>query len=227
MKIAVIFFHSNILNIYKKRWIIESVNSILNQTFNDFDIFEINYGGDGFSLNELCDFNGHKHYFYNKKLKNHIYAEQFLFDKCKYNYDIIFNTNLDDISYRERFEKELNLYKSGNYDIIYTDIEYIKEVENKDEVFFDLNLRRFKTQKDMSEQILNNNNNVIANPTVLYTSKFLQENNLDVNIPNVNEEDFDLWKRTINKYKFGIVPEILLKYRIHENQISNKIYKFC
>lgn len=221
MKVAVIFFHSNILNLYKKRWIIESVNSILNQTFKDFDIHEINYGGDGFSLGELCDFSNHKHYFYNEKLKNHIYGEQYLFDKCKNDYDIIFNTNLDDISYPERFEKELNLYKSGNYDVVYTDIEYMKEVCDKDEVFFDLNLRRYNTHKDIEYQVLNGHN-VIANPTVLYTKRFLQENKLDLDIYRTNQEDFDLWKRTIRKYNFGIVPEILLKYRIHKNQISNK-----
>lgn len=226
MKIAVIFFHSNILNLYKKRWILESVNSILNQTYIDFDIVEVNYGGDNFSLKELCDFSKHKHYYYSEKMKNNIHAQQFLFDKCKDNYDIIFNTNLDDISYPQRFEKELNLYKSGNYDVVYTDIEYIRDVNDKDEVFLDLNLRKYKEQKDMIEQVLNNHN-VIANPTVSYTGKFLQENRLDVNIYRTDQEDFDLWKRTINKYKFGIVPEILLKYRIHENQISNKIYKFC
>lgn len=221
MKVAVIFFHSNILNLYKKRWIIESVNSILNQTFNDFDIQEINYGGDGFSLSEICDFNNHKHYFYNEKLQNHIYGQQYLFDKCKNEYDIIFNTNLDDISYPERFEKELNLYKSGNFDVVYTDIEYMKEVDDKDEVFYDLNLRKYNTQKLIEEQVLNGHN-VIANPTVSYTKRFLQENKLDLDIYRTNQEDFDLWKRTIKKYNFGIVPEILLKYRIHKNQISNK-----
>lgn len=84
-----------------------------------------------------------------------------------------------------------------------------------------MNLRRYNTHKDIEYQVLNGHN-VIANPTVSYTKKFLQENKLDLDIYRTNQEDFDLWKRTIRKYNFGIVPEILLKYRIHKNQISNK-----
>ena len=51
-KCAVIMFHKNIKKIYDWRWIEKSVNTILDQTITDFDIFEINYGGDDYSLFE-------------------------------------------------------------------------------------------------------------------------------------------------------------------------------
>ena len=52
MKIAVILFHSNIKQLYKQRWIDTCLDSIINQTYNDFTFYEINYGGDGYSVLE-------------------------------------------------------------------------------------------------------------------------------------------------------------------------------
>ena len=49
-KIGIVFFHKNIKNIYKERWIRKSIESILNQTYTDFKIFEVNYGDENSSI---------------------------------------------------------------------------------------------------------------------------------------------------------------------------------
>lgn len=49
-KCAVIFFHKNIQKIYKQHWIDKCVKSVLAQSYHDFDIFEINYGGEEYSV---------------------------------------------------------------------------------------------------------------------------------------------------------------------------------
>ena len=51
-KCAVIFFHKNIQKLYKKRWIDKCIETILNQEKINFDIFEINYGNDDYSIFE-------------------------------------------------------------------------------------------------------------------------------------------------------------------------------
>ena len=49
---AVIFFHKNIKKIYKKEWINKCVETVLEQTDVLFDIFEINYGNETYSVFE-------------------------------------------------------------------------------------------------------------------------------------------------------------------------------
>ena len=66
-KCAVIFYHKNIQKIYKERWYKKTVKTILNQTYKNFDILEINYGGDDYSILDGFNFNN-KHHFY-KKIK--------------------------------------------------------------------------------------------------------------------------------------------------------------
>lgn len=220
MKIGVIFFHKNILGLYKKRWIIDSVNSILNQTYNDFTIYEINYGDNEFSLSFMLDFKKFKHNFYNVQLTNYAEAQNFLLKKAiEDGCDYVFNTNLDDISYENRIEKQIEYVKNNKIDIFSTDMEYVVDKNGTDIVVKDLNFRQYDTVEKIKEQF-KSENNIIAHPTVMYSSDFIKNNTYD--IKKTPEEDFFLWKKTIDSYNFKIYPEILLKYRLHENQVSNK-----
>ena len=45
MKIGLICYHKNIDTLYPKKWIEEFKNSIDSQTYKDFIIYELNYGG--------------------------------------------------------------------------------------------------------------------------------------------------------------------------------------
>ena len=56
MKKGVIFFHSNIQNLYPKRWVDKCINSTIFQRERDFKIYEINYGGDDYSVFDEIDY---------------------------------------------------------------------------------------------------------------------------------------------------------------------------
>ena len=45
MKSAVILYHKNINKIYKSEWIEECIQSIINQTYKDYFVYDLNYGG--------------------------------------------------------------------------------------------------------------------------------------------------------------------------------------
>ena len=80
----------------------------MNQTYSDFDIFEINYGADNYSI--FNQYNTEKkHYFFTKNYKTHTEAMLFLLNICfdHYKYDIVFNTNLDDYYHLERFKYQI------------------------------------------------------------------------------------------------------------------------
>ena len=107
-KIGIIFFHKNIKNIYHERWIFKSIESIINQTFKEFKIFEINYGGEENSLVKefFPDFENID--FYHSEFRNHAEAMNFIIDKAfEDGCDFVFNTNLDDYYDYSRVEKQL------------------------------------------------------------------------------------------------------------------------
>ena len=221
MKSAVIFFHKNILTIYKKRWIDKCIDSILNQTVQDFEIFEVNYGGGNFSLFENID--KYKKNFFNIELDNHVCAMNFIIDKVfddKKNFDIVFNVNLDDYYDINRFEKQLEKIEDG-FDVVSSDFSYIKEDENEQDIII---LHRNILQFGDIKQNLERNHNVIAHPSVCFTRKFWSDNRYKED--KIPVEDFILWQEAINKgYKFSICKENLLYYRRHNNQITQKVQK--
>ena len=214
MKIAVILFHSNIKQLYKQRWIDTCLDSIINQTYNDFTFYEINYGGDGYSVLENKKYQ-QKSKFWNLKKNNHAEAMNFLFDRVSEDdCDLVFNINLDDFYDLRRFEIQIDFAKQG-YDITSSDFSYIQEIDDfNDNFLFDMNVSDYK---DINF-ILKNHLNIIAHPSVCYSKNFVKNNRYDSN--RIPEEDWDLWKRTCDKYKFTIINEVLLYYRRHSKQIT-------
>jgi glycosyltransferase involved in cell wall biosynthesis len=214
MKIGVIFFHRNIKNIYQERWIKKCVDSILNQTHSDFSIYEINYGGETDSVLEGFIFSN-PHTFISEKKINHAEAMNSIIDVAlEDGCDYIFNTNLDDFYDLRRFEVQISMLKSG-FDLVSSDFCYIEEIEGKDEVTFTKNIKGFG---DIQEN-LGKGHNVIAHPSVAYSRRFWEQNRY---VPEeIPKEDMLLWIRSIqNGFKFYICDEVLLNYRLHENQVT-------
>lgn len=217
MKTLIILYHSNIQKIYKKKWINKSIFSLLNQTYSDFNIYELNYGGDNYSvLNEFKIKQNKK--FWSEKKKNYATAMNFLLDEaCENEYDAVFNVNLDDFYDHTRFAKQINLIENG-FDVISSDFCYVKEnPKGDDEIIHHMNICK---HGDVSFN-LEKNHNVIAHPCVCYSKNFIINNRYDDNLTPT--EDLNLWKKTCNKFKFNIINEELLFYRRHGNQSSDLI----
>jgi glycosyltransferase involved in cell wall biosynthesis len=63
--------------------------------------------------------------------------------------------------------------------------------------------------------------NQLAHPTILAKSEVLKNNLYDEAF--LPAEDYELWVRLSAKYKLAVLPEILLKYRIHSNNSSKNV----
>jgi glycosyltransferase involved in cell wall biosynthesis len=59
-----------------------------------------------------------------------------------------------------------------------------------------------------------------AHPTVMLRKKILIDNNLKYNIEKEPAEDYDLWVRLLSFGKMANIKEVLLEYRLHDNQVS-------
>lgn len=219
IKVGIVIFHRNIEKIYKKRWIDICVDSILNQSYKDFYLYEINYGGSSQSIFKQKKIKNHV--FYSDALGNYAEAMNFIISKSfEDGCDYVFNTNLDDLYHSEKIENQLKYAVNGGYDIVSCDFCYIEESINNgreiDTITHFLNVSNLLPEINEN---FNAGNNIICHPGVCYSKKFWEKNRYDaLKIPS---EDFDLWKKSIlNGYKFGILPGVYLHYRLHKNQIS-------
>lgn len=217
MRIGVIVFHKN-NHIYDKRWIDKFVCSILEQTYSDFVIYEVDYGGGSVSV-----FNGYEyaqeHKFYTENFNNHAEAMNFLIDRTlEDSCDYVFNTNIDDYYEKNRFEIQLTHLLDG-YDLVSSNFDYIKD----DGFGNDIETLSFRYDDVDIIYDLINGNNCIAHPCVAYSRAYLLRIVILDNVYYPSEipyEDLNLWKRTMFRSKMFICPEVLLKYRLHSNQIT-------
>ena len=211
MKVLAILYHKNILSIYQKEWIEDCINSLKNQTFQDFTIYELNYGSDKLNLCQEYNVKNDFRYF-KKKFDNHGDAINFLFmNAIKDGFDVVFNNNIDDYSHHKRFETQLQQMKNG-YDIVSSNFQIINEIG---ELGQKMNLSNF----DIKQELLNNHN-VICHPGVCYSRNFIRKNLYDGE--EIPKEDLLLWKRTVSNFIFYICEETLIYYRKHKNQITTK-----
>ena len=116
-KCAALVYHKNIFDIYQKKWITKCIDSITNQSFVNYDILELNYGGTNLSL--FPSTIGNKKYFWNRRFNSHHEARGFLLHKAfhEMGFDIIFNIQLDKFYHLDRFQYQVGAIQRG-YDII-------------------------------------------------------------------------------------------------------------
>lgn len=222
MKKGVIIFHSNINNIYDSRWISKSVDSMINQTDNDFTFYEINYGGDDKSVIPIN--NNIQKKFWSIKLSNYAEAMNFILNKSfEDGCDYVFNTNLDDYYDASRISLQLEKIINDDCDVLSCDFCYIKEKIQNENSFDNIEMFMNVHKNGEIRKNLRMSHNVIAHPGVCYNKRFWSDLNNRYDVSKIPEEDMDLWKRSIERgYKFGIHENVLLYYRIHDNQVSKK-----
>jgi len=201
-KVAVISYHKNIEALYPKAWIDRHRKSVLDQTYKDFDIYELDYGGGQERIFA-------ESYFLSKEFPTFIDAMNYLLDKLK-DYDAVANLNSDDWYDVKRLEIQLPYIEQG-FDIVSSNFALIK---NNKEV-----LRHSFHNLDIASELIRGNN-IIAHPSVVYSKKFIETLRYDPN--EIPVEDMILWMRClIKQLRIKIVPECLLFHIIHENSVCS------
>lgn len=229
-RVAVIIFHKNIRNLYRPEWITQCLSSIYSQTYQGFDIFEVNYGNESYALTSTK-------YFYQKDFPDHTYAMNYLITKVfKKGYEVVFNVNLDDFYHPQRFERQL-VYIDHGYDIASSYFCYINEKDEitdhiGDRILFQQEIKSIASQEDIREQF-NRNNNVINNSGYCMTRRVWESYDSRGNLLRYRNikpfEDLMLWKQVLtnNNLKIAILPEYLIFYRRHPTQICSTELSHC
>ena len=207
---------SVILPVYNaEQYLQEAIESILNQTYENFELIILNDGSTDTSLSIIQQFvdKDKRIILVNRENKGLIYTlnEGINIAKGKY----IARMDADDISLPNRFEKQIELMEKENLDICGCHFLLVDEQNNIN----GLNLTPLSHEMcflSLASKV------PFAHPSVMIRKEFLVKNNLLYGQSNYKiAEDFDLWIRMYEKgAKFGNVNDILFRYRILDNSLS-------
>lgn len=180
----------------------ESIESVLNQTFKDFEFLIIDDGCTDNSVSVVESFQDSRiKLLHNPQNMNLVPTLNRGLEEASGEY--IIRMDADDICMPERFQKQVNFMDSnpeigicGSWLHCFGAADFVLEPAlEHDEIMS----RLFFT-------------NIIAHPTVIMRLKALKD--LGLNYKLFLAEDFDLWRRASFKTKLHNIPEVLLDYRI-------------
>ena len=231
----------------KSEWLEDSINSVLNQTYQNFELIITNDGSDKEeTLITLNKYRNHSNIkiIDLKENKGVIIARNIAIKFSKYDYIALLDS--DDICFPERFERQINfLYDHPDIDVVGSGMIFIDAYTKEN-----IRIEKLNHLKYIDKNIWTNSNleNFIANSTVIMKKKclidsrinFYNEDLIDNSILGkcIFPEDFDLWLRMLEvDYKFVIMNEVLIFYRTNnQNSLSSvngsdwakeqNIYKF-
>jgi len=207
---------SVIMPVYNgEKYLPEAIESILNQTYKNFEFIIINDGSTDRTEEIILSYKDDR-IIYVKNEKNLQIVESLNkginLAKGKY----IARMDADDISLPKRLEKQIEfMEKNTHVGVCGT---WMKTFGEKNEVW--------KMPISHDEIVVSMLfNSCIMHPTAVIRTKVLKENNLYYDQKYNKVEDYELWTRLVKYTQFANIPEILLKYRIFENDSSRKSYK--
>lgn len=189
-----------------EKYLEEAVRSVLNQTFTDFEFIIVDDASTDDSLKLLKTFKDDRiKVLQNKNNKG---ITKSLNKGLRHaRGEFIARMDADDICMPKRFEKQMEALEG--FDICGSHIVFINEKGEETG-------KREYDVSNLDETILLEN--PLAHPTVMFRQECIDEVGLyDKRFSS--SQDYDLWLRFYaNEYKFTVVNEALLKYRIHSKQ---------
>ncbi|MGG7147241.1 glycosyltransferase [Clostridium butyricum] len=195
----------------------DSIESILNQTYTNFEFIIINDGSNDDTGKIIREYMKNDNRIILLERKNKGLVKSLNEGISLASGDYIARMDADDISDKERFRKQVNFFKyNKDVDILgsYIKIFGNEERANKIETWFNQKWNK----EDMLTRSLGGS--IIAHPTAMIKKSVF---NKLVGYSNKYSrlEDDDLWVRAIKEgYIIDIVDEYLLKYRVHTESKS-------
>ncbi len=194
-----------------EKYLQEAIDSILNQTFTDFEFIILNDGSTDKTEEIIVSYDDPRIVYVKNEINLQIVEtlnKGIELAKGKY----IARMDADDISLSERFEKQITfLQKNSNIDILGTWFETFGKKEY---------IQKLPTEHEQikSDLLLYT---PLAHPSIFMKREIFKQYQYSVNYPKA--EDYALWIQLISKFNFSNIPEVLLLYRLHNNQTSSSL----
>lgn len=190
-------------------YIKEAVESILNQTFQDFELIIIDDCSSDSTL-QICKSFVDNRIMIIEKDHNSGITNSLNFGLHTAKGKFIARMDGDDISMPTRFEKQV-AFLDSNPEIILCGTSYI--VIGQDQAY-----SLPQSHEAIKVNLLQAN--CIVHPSVMLRKDILIANNLSYDFKMEPAEDYDLWVRLAQVGKLHNLPECLLQYRVHDSQVS-------
>jgi glycosyltransferase involved in cell wall biosynthesis len=198
------------------KYLEKAVESILNQTFENFEFIIINDDTAEKTRNCLNIYSD-----LDKRIKVYHQERKGLVSSLNLGItlaqgEFIARMDADDISYPDRLEKQINFMElNPSCSVVAAHVELIDESGEK-RGHWDADVGT-KTEKEIRKKLVKEN--CLAHPTVMVRNSLIREYYYDPD--QKDSEDYDLWLRMVaNGHKICKIPEILLKYRVHTKSVT-------
>jgi len=190
-----------------EKYICEAIDSVLNQTFRDFEVVVVDDGSKDRTVKFLGNY-GDKIRWFSKEHKNQAAAENEGVKMARGEY--IAYIDADDVCLPKRLEISAGyLDAHPEVGLVYSDYELI---DKQGKI---IGIRRVRT----NDNLLLLQNNYITRSTVMHRRKCLDWTGLfDESISG--SDDFDMWVRISEKFALGYINKPLLKFRVYESSTS-------
>lgn len=189
-----------------EKYLKEAIESIVNQTYKDFDLLIINDGSSDNSENVILSFSDERI----KYIKND--SNMGLIGTLNKGLDLITGEYIarmdqDDISLPKRLEKQVK-FMDENEEIAVsgTSIRFFNETGFLTKHIMPINPTEIKISLFFHCTLMH--------PTVIIRNRCFREKNYMYNMNHKNVEDYGLWQLVSQKDKLGNLQEVLLNYRI-------------
>lgn len=191
----------------------EAIDSILNQSFCDFEFIIMDDASTDSTEKIIKSYDDDRILY----LKNHQNCG------CSFNYHVCHNIakgkyvvhlDDDDVSFRERIAKQVD-FMEENLDIALsgTYIETFGENKRPSWVFY---------YEPKILNIIMNFYNPICHSSVIYRKGYFDKHFINYDVRKKCSQDYDLYKQIVlSGGKIANLPEILTKYRMHKNRITD------
>jgi glycosyltransferase involved in cell wall biosynthesis len=191
----------------------EAIESILNQTYTNYEFIIINDGSTDKSLNIIKEYKSKDNRIIlinNNQNQGIVSALNYGIKYVKGKY--IARMDSDDISLPYRLEKEYNYIIKNDLDLCGSfAFAFRNKIKNNKLIKVPIEANDIKYSLLFS--------NVFLHPTIVFNKYIFKDLKYETEVA----QDYDLWcKIVLKKYRIGNIPEPLLYYRFHKNQITFK-----
>lgn len=214
---------SVIMNTYKEdvQLIKESIESILDQTYRDFELVIVLDNADNEDHKRVIqeyEKRDHRIIFrVNSLTPGRVNALNYALSLCSGEYIAIMDA--DDVSYPDRLEVQMNYLLSHEVDLVGGAVRVIDEDGNE--------MYGVGRVPEMPDKImkLSRFSNCVAHPTWLGRREVFEKNQGYRDIDTCEDYDFEL-RAMLNGFRLGNLNQVVLKYRMTKRSISrNNLYE--
>ena len=199
-----------------EKYVIESITSILNQTYKNIEVIAINDCSTDSTkekLEFLAENDSRIKVFHNETNLKLITTLNKGIKLCNGLY--IARMDADDISLPTRIEKQVEyLNNRPNYDIVSTQFYTFRTGKKKKNLY-----KNPVLFEDLQAYLLFKSG--ICHPAAMIRKSLFTEKRLSFEYQYLHVEDYALWSKALYCTKLGNLGEALLLYRVHENQVSS------